>query len=1125
VLTSDRVGYLSFDPGSYRSTPVSCVLRSPHFREPVVVPAAAVAFDRPCFVAHVDRASDHRFGAARFGAARQFAAAIQNPDSVDLDLSPGSFGSSAAGRAGSQCGGANPQQYATTDLRLFRTVINPDDLPDGRWPARPSELSEGGDSVLPEGAVLPTARLVRLRQQWWFVGTAMGDIAYSLPLAPGETVQLATLEWNRSDRIIRSDDITSFERLTHDLNRDRTLSESLSATLKENQSGFSLMGGTATSSSAGASLSLQELVGFPLDISAGASGLISAAGSVATSSGERTVEADAVQTLDDTVSQTSELYRSLSSTVVVQADQAEGSAVQSRAVTNNNRCHALTMQYYEVLRTFRVDTWADGTGRGVLIPYRLLTLDAETALRHRALIEPHLLQFGDTGAYDALTRITVTPGIYAEEPIAPPTVTPYADGRSTHTVNAATPLDTGLLVQAGSTVNLLAAGTVKFGGDSGPGYTADGDSGAADAGYPAPGLRRLSLVCRVGNAWHQGGVSATFTADDEGTLRLQANDFELANNTGSWTVTVLITRPPGTGGTPSAPWSAPTEAPFSRVRDSAAAAMLLRHLADNAVYYSRLVWLRMHPAARRAALERFLSLHPRLLAEIGETPIAAFGGWLVFAATRLIDDPATTTEPTVRLVTLPTRGLMVEAELGSCNACEKRDVTRRSDWPLTQPAPIATLQPGPLGSQPAVPTPTGQPNPVVAIQQAPAAPDPVGLAGALNLLGRSDVFRDMSGLQQVSDLLDDLVNGTVSETNAAVRAASARSALRGATSGGGADDARDAGGWTRSAPSTSDPGRQVDRLDAIQYALASGQVDDAQANDAAVGVLGGERLTSAEGFFGAPVGPPAGPAGPGSTAATALSMVATFAAAGGNSAAWTNLSRDQVATRLEDLVNDPDDVQQRRLNLCGPAIFLRTWLRYDPAAVVRFTGQLYDSGRSAIGGWEVAPDDDACRGTDYGALVSSNTGRIPGAAEWMIMCAIRDSENGIFDYEGTPSEDVSAITLPGEVAGWLRLTGLFGSIRNETAPFNRPLSHLFGLRPSTSRPIILLIDASPLPGANLPWINAQFPNHYIGLESPVTVSGDDLVLDYWSWGSVGSPLTVSKNRFADSYYGAIILER
>ena len=44
------------------------------------------------------------------------------------------------------------------------------------------------------------------------------------------------------------------------------------------------------------------------------------------------------------------------STVIVQASQAEQNTLTTRRVANHNHCHALTIQYYEVLRHYRVTT-------------------------------------------------------------------------------------------------------------------------------------------------------------------------------------------------------------------------------------------------------------------------------------------------------------------------------------------------------------------------------------------------------------------------------------------------------------------------------------------------------------------------------------------------------------------------------------------------------------------------------------------------------------------------------------------------------------------------------------------------------------------------------------------------
>ncbi len=55
--------------------------------------------------------------------------------------------------------------------------------------------------------------------------------------------------------------------------------------------------------------------------------------------------------------------------------------------------------------------------------------------------------------------------------------------------------------------------------------------------------------------------------------------------------------------------------------------------------------------------------------------------------------------------------------------------------------------------------------------QAPAAPDPTGLAAALKLLGTADLFKDMSGLDEVSKLLEKLSTGAVTSLEEAQKVA------------------------------------------------------------------------------------------------------------------------------------------------------------------------------------------------------------------------------------------------------------------------------------------------------------------------------------------------------------------
>src|SRR5262249_52764763 len=112
---------------------------------------------------------------------------------------------------------------------------------------------------------------------------------------------------------------------------------------------------------------------------------------------------------------------------------------------------------------------------------------------------------------------------------------------------------------------------------------------------------------------------------------------------------------------------------------------------------------------------------------------------------------------------LPTRGVFAEAMLSHCNACEMRDVTRRWDWTemtTEEPPPITDVTPGPRGSSPDI-SPTQLPQNVIQIAQPPAAPDPTGLAAALRVMETPNIFRDLSGLQEVGSLLNTLASGAV----------------------------------------------------------------------------------------------------------------------------------------------------------------------------------------------------------------------------------------------------------------------------------------------------------------------------------------------------------------------------
>lgn len=72
-------------------------------------------------------------------------------------------------------------------------------------------------------------------------------------------------------------------------------------------------------------------------------------------------------------------------------------------------------------------------------------------------------------------------------------------------------------------------------------YDADGEpNSSAPANFPFPGLRKYSLVLRVGGQVVQGGTRMNFTTNQGGPLEVCVNDDNLPDNTGAWGIDITV---------------------------------------------------------------------------------------------------------------------------------------------------------------------------------------------------------------------------------------------------------------------------------------------------------------------------------------------------------------------------------------------------------------------------------------------------------------------------------------------------------------------------------------------------------------------------------------------------------
>jgi hypothetical protein len=266
--------------------------------------------------------------------------------------------------------------------------------------------------------------ILHLKEEWVADGYSLGDLLYSLPLAPCQKKQIAVIDWDRRESAARQESLEQQEFLSAQLSRDRDVSEIANALVRESMSG----GSEASTGSFGGGLGVGGIfkaVGALLGIGGGTS----KASSTAWQNSSRGTSANSLQQLRDRVSQAASSVRAQRSTVIQTVRQGETMRVQTEVVANHNHCHAITIQYFEVLRHFLVRHQLADVQECLLVPLLISRFDAAKARRWREPLSRYLRNRQFLRGFDALQRIAdnyvgsdMPSGAYAENQLE------YLDG-------------------------------------------------------------------------------------------------------------------------------------------------------------------------------------------------------------------------------------------------------------------------------------------------------------------------------------------------------------------------------------------------------------------------------------------------------------------------------------------------------------------------------------------------------------------------------------------------------------------------------------------------------------------------------------------------------------------------
>lgn len=300
------------------------------------------------------------------------------------------------------------EEKISTTPSAGRTPIATDNLP--QWDAQPKTY---------QAASIAHGHLLEWRQVWRADGYSLGDLLYSLPLAPGQKRQIVVSDWYRQETGLRTESRTVAESFSADLSRDRDVAEIVNSTITE-----SIRAGSSTRTWGGGGG-----LGLGIPFSGGFFGLGVAGGgggsdSKAWQDSARSLSASAGQSISDRTQQAATAVRSQRATVVTGRQQSESVSVTAEVVANYNHCHSMTVEYFEVLKHYRVDLELASVQECLFIPLQMTRFDDMKSLRWRDLLLQYLRDRNLDGGFDAVERIltgyvdsNLPLARYADEPV------------------------------------------------------------------------------------------------------------------------------------------------------------------------------------------------------------------------------------------------------------------------------------------------------------------------------------------------------------------------------------------------------------------------------------------------------------------------------------------------------------------------------------------------------------------------------------------------------------------------------------------------------------------------------------------------------------------------------------
>ncbi len=232
----------------------------------------------------------------------------------------------------------------------------------------------------PQMTSLGIGYVLNMHQAWVPDGFALGSLIYSLILAPGEEQRLVVREKKQSYSLSDDAEGMDSDSQTYELSQvdDTTAAYNYALNqLSKGNSNYNYEAGTnsfgggyggAVNFNWGGFLNLGSAHGF-----SGAWSKSKGSGSSSASQSNAHNEASsAAQTFQHSIKSAADRISQSKRISMRTATSEESNSVAPKIVANHNHSHAMTIQYWEVMRRFRLETCVDGVDLVLFVPLKLI---------------------------------------------------------------------------------------------------------------------------------------------------------------------------------------------------------------------------------------------------------------------------------------------------------------------------------------------------------------------------------------------------------------------------------------------------------------------------------------------------------------------------------------------------------------------------------------------------------------------------------------------------------------------------------------------------------------------------------------------------------------------------------